>query len=60
MLLAPKMPGSGASASVPGSQAEREPSSAYSRCAASAWATGDTMQAASLALVTCGIAPMSP
>ena len=60
MLPAPKMPGSGASASVPRSQAEVEPSSAYRRAAASAAETPGLMQAASLAFEAFGIEPMSP
>jgi hypothetical protein len=59
MLAAPKMPDSGASASVPGLQAEVEPSRAYTRDAASACEKPGRVQAASWAAVTLGIAPMS-
>jgi hypothetical protein len=59
-LPAPKMPGSGASASLPRSQADVEPSSAYKREAASAADSPGLMQAASLAFDAFGIAPMSP
>jgi hypothetical protein len=60
MLPAPKMPGIGASASVPRSHAAVAPSSAYSRDAASACDSPGLMHAASLAFEAFGIEPMSP